>query len=105
MADDNVVGFDKESKQVVMGWLNMKTKDLDVISVLGMDRLRNTTLVKKIFNDQSIQYDFPILSFVSVSQVYSTRQVFLKILCDVTRVSKDTSLWSVETISHELCSQ
>ncbi|KAK9063793.1 hypothetical protein SSX86_017665 [Deinandra increscens subsp. villosa] len=95
--EENVVGFDKEAEKVV-GWLRASTDELEVISVVGMGGLGKTTLVKKVYNDSSVQYEFFIRSWVYVSQVYSTREVFLKILYDVTRENKDT----VETIADEL---
>ncbi|KVH88773.1 disease resistance protein RPP13-like [Cynara cardunculus var. scolymus] len=99
--EDNVVGFDKEAEKMV-GWLKAEMEELDVISVVGMGGLGKTTLVKKVYNDPSIQYEFFIRSWVYVSQVYSRREVFLKILHDVTRENKDTSEWSVNTIADEL---
>ncbi|KAJ0538824.1 putative P-loop containing nucleoside triphosphate hydrolase, leucine-rich repeat domain superfamily [Helianthus annuus] len=99
--EENVVGFDKEAEKVV-GWLKAATDELEVISVVGMGGLGKTTLVKKVYNDSSVQYEFFIRSWVYVSQVYSTREVFLKILYDVTRENKDMSQWSVETIADEL---
>ncbi|KAL4572859.1 hypothetical protein LXL04_019647 [Taraxacum kok-saghyz] len=102
--EDNVVGFDKETEKVV-GWLTAETEELEVISVVGMGGLGKTTLAKKVFKSSSIQYEFFIRSWVYVSQVYSRREVFLKILYDVTRENRDTSQWSVETIADELHSQ
>ncbi|KAL7589893.1 hypothetical protein Lser_V15G40183 [Lactuca serriola] len=99
--EENVVGFEKEAEKVI-GWLKAETEELEVISVVGMGGLGKTTLVKKVFNDSSIQYEFFIRSWVYVSQVYSTREVFSKILYDVTRENKDTSKWSVQTIAEEL---
>ncbi|XP_076914688.1 putative disease resistance RPP8-like protein 2 [Bidens hawaiensis] len=99
--EENVVGFDKEAENVV-GWLKAETKELEVLSVVGMGGLGKTTLVKKVYNDSVVQYEFFIRSWVYVSQVYSTREVFLKILFDVTRETKDMSQWSVEMIADEL---
>ncbi|KAJ9553995.1 hypothetical protein OSB04_018040 [Centaurea solstitialis] len=98
---DNVVGFHKEAEEMV-GWLKEGTEDLDVISVVGMGGLGKTTLVKKVYNDSSIRYEFFIRSWVYVSQVYSRREVFLKILHNVTRENIDTSQWSDDTIADEL---
>ncbi|KAI3795551.1 hypothetical protein L1987_38206 [Smallanthus sonchifolius] len=102
--EENVVGFDKEAEKVV-GWLKAETKELDVISVVGMGGLGKTTLVKKVYNDSSVQYEFYIRSWVYVSQVYNTREVFVKILYDVTRENRDTSQWSVDMIAEELKSR
>ncbi|KAK1416278.1 hypothetical protein QVD17_32067 [Tagetes erecta] len=99
--EDNVVGFDKEAEKVA-GWLKDGTDELEVISVVGMGGLGKTTLVKKVYNDSSVEYEFIIRSWVYVSQVYSRREVFSKILYDVTRESKDTSQWSDDMIADEV---
>ncbi|KAJ9552075.1 hypothetical protein OSB04_016120 [Centaurea solstitialis] len=99
--EDDVVGFDKEAEEM-MGWLKDGTKELDVISVVGMGGLGKTTLVRKVYDDLSIQYEFFIRSWVYVSQVYTRREVFLKILHNVTRENKDTSQWSDDIVAEEL---
>ncbi|KAK1423638.1 hypothetical protein QVD17_18944 [Tagetes erecta] len=102
--EDDVVGFDKEA-EMIAGWLKAETEELEVLSVVGMGGLGKTTLVKKVYNDSSIQYQFSICSWVYVSEVCNRREVFLKILYDVTRQHYDASEWSVETIADELRSQ
>ncbi|KAK1390114.1 hypothetical protein POM88_018292 [Heracleum sosnowskyi] len=77
--EDNVVGFDEEAKTVV-DRLTTGSKQLEVISVVGMGGLGKTTLAKKIYTDRSIEYHFFIRAWVYVSQDYSRKEVFLAIL-------------------------
>ncbi|KAJ0645134.1 putative virus X resistance protein-like, coiled-coil [Helianthus annuus] len=99
--EENVFGFEKEAKKVV-GCLKAETKELEVISVMGMGGVGKTTLAKKVYNDEDIQCNFPVRSWVYVSQVFNLKEVFLSILYDVTQVSRDASQWSVDTLAKEL---
>lgn len=85
---DNVVGFDEEAKTVV-NRLTTGSKQLEVITVVGMGGLGKTTLAKKISNDLSIQHHFFIHAWVYVSQDYSRKEVFLAILGSLKQLKDD----------------
>ncbi|KAH6763393.1 hypothetical protein C2S52_020826 [Perilla frutescens var. hirtella] len=79
LREDNVVGF-KDEEATLIKYINEKTEQLDVISIVGMPGLGKTTLAWKIYRDPKIQFEFPTLIWVYVSQEFSVREVFLTIL-------------------------
>ncbi|KAH6805061.1 hypothetical protein C2S51_029892 [Perilla frutescens var. frutescens] len=79
LREDNVVGF-ADQEATLIKYLNEETEQLDVISVVGMPGLGKTTLAWKIYRNQQIQFDFPVLIWVYVSQDFNMREVFLTIL-------------------------
>ncbi|KAL7098331.1 hypothetical protein ACP275_09G010600 [Erythranthe tilingii] len=85
---DNVVGFEDEALKII-GYLTEETKQLDVISIIGMPGLGKTTLAGKIFRDPAIQYEFPTRIWVYVSQDFTKKDVFLSILREFTRLTDD----------------
>ncbi|KAL1553938.1 putative disease resistance RPP13-like protein 3 [Salvia divinorum] len=84
MRGDNVVGFADEEATLIK-YLNEKTEQLDVISIVGMPGLGKTTLAYKIYRDTEIEFEFPVLIWVYVSQEFNVREVFLTILKKFTR--------------------
>ncbi|MCD7461185.1 hypothetical protein HAX54_045450 [Datura stramonium] len=60
-----------------------RSSNLDVISISGMPRVGKTTLVNKLYFDQSIISDFDIRAKTCVSQQYTLKNVLLTILGDV----------------------
>ncbi|XP_057801553.1 putative late blight resistance protein homolog R1A-10 [Salvia miltiorrhiza] len=84
LREDNVVGFADE-EATLMKYLKEKTEQLDVISIVGMPGLGKTTLAWKIYRDPKIQFEFPTLIWVYVSQELNVREVFLTILKHFTR--------------------
>ncbi|XP_042066607.1 putative late blight resistance protein homolog R1A-10 [Salvia splendens] len=79
LREDNVVGFDGEAETVI-NKLTEESAELEVISIVGMPGLGKTTLAWKIYRDPKIQYEFPTLIWVYVSQDYNIKEVFLNIL-------------------------
>jgi hypothetical protein len=77
--EDNVVGFEDEAKQVI-DLLTGHSEQLEVISIIGMLGLGQTTLARKVFKDPTIEYTFFTRIFVNVSQEYERKEAFLKIL-------------------------
>lgn len=84
-----MVGFDEETKAVV-DILTGESEQFQAISIVGMGGLGKTTLAKKILHDPKIEDEFNIRSFVYVSQTYQRKEVFLRILRAITKVSSDT---------------
>ncbi|XP_057772142.1 putative late blight resistance protein homolog R1A-10 isoform X2 [Salvia miltiorrhiza] len=82
----NVVGF-KDVTEDLIRRLTQETNYFDVISVIGMFGLGKTTLACKVYNDLEIQCFFPIRIWLSISQDFSARDIFLDILKQLTTIS------------------
>ncbi|KAL7114582.1 hypothetical protein ACP275_04G129700 [Erythranthe tilingii] len=61
-------------------YLYEESKELDVISIIGMSGLGKTTLAWKIYNDSRVQFEFPTMIWVYVPQEFKRRDFFLTIL-------------------------
>lgn len=85
---ENIVGLEDETDTIIK-YLTEESKQLDVISIIGMPGLGKTTLAGKIFRDQRIQFEFPTRIWVYVSQEFRKRDVFLSILSNFTRITDD----------------
>ncbi|KAL0417280.1 UNVERIFIED_CONTAM: putative late blight resistance proteinR1A-10 [Sesamum latifolium] len=84
----NVVGFEDEAKKLIE-YLLEETKQLDVVSIVGMPGLGKTTLAGKIFRDLVIQYKFSVCIWVYISQEFKRKDVFLDILRQFVRMDED----------------
>ncbi|XP_057772147.1 putative late blight resistance protein homolog R1A-10 [Salvia miltiorrhiza] len=82
----NLVGF-KDATEDLIRRLTRETNYFDVISVIGMFGLGKTTLACKVYNDLEIQCLFPIRIWLSISQDFSARDIFLDILKQLTTIS------------------
>ncbi|KAL1548305.1 putative late blight resistance protein R1A-3 [Salvia divinorum] len=74
-----VVGFEDVTLDI-MRRLTQQTDYFDVIPVIGMFGSGKTSLAWKIFKDWSIEYEFPICIWLTVSQRFSYRDINLQIL-------------------------
>ncbi|KAK6153261.1 hypothetical protein DH2020_012900 [Rehmannia glutinosa] len=88
---DNVVGFEDEEEKIIK-YLKEEKDELDVVSIIGMPGLGKTTLAWKIYNSQTIKFQFPVRVWVYVSQVLNRKDVLLTILKAFT--SQDMSGWN-----------
>ncbi|XP_073064636.1 putative late blight resistance protein homolog R1A-10 [Primulina eburnea] len=95
---ENIVGLEDETDTIIK-YLTEESKQLDVISIIGMPGLGKTTLAGKIFRDQRIQFEFPTRIWVYVSQEFRKRDVFLSILSNFTRITDDMYLKSDQDIT------
>ncbi|XP_057772146.1 putative late blight resistance protein homolog R1A-10 [Salvia miltiorrhiza] len=84
--EENVVGFADVTEDLIRR-LTRETNYFDVISVIGMFGLGKTTLACKVYNDEKIQYFFPRRIWLSISQDFSARDIFLDILKQLTTIS------------------
>ncbi|MCD7471169.1 hypothetical protein HAX54_011482 [Datura stramonium] len=81
MTDQEIVGFED-----VTGTLKEKllrgSKELDVVSIVGMPGLGKTTLANKLYFDEFVISHFDIRAQCCVSQVYTRKDLLLVILRD-----------------------
>ncbi|XP_019191549.1 PREDICTED: putative late blight resistance protein homolog R1B-14 isoform X2 [Ipomoea nil] len=84
--EDDVVGFDGEVDAIVQR-LTGGSKGFEVISIVGMPGLGKTTLANKVFKDERVEYHFMIRAWIYVSQVYNRRDIFLRILKELSKRS------------------
>ncbi|KAA8529825.1 hypothetical protein F0562_034359 [Nyssa sinensis] len=97
--EENVVGFDKEVG-ILLDLLTSGSEELEVISVVGMGGLGKTTLVRKVFTDPRIEYEFcNNRAWNYVSQEYNRREVFLGILNCVTQLTDDMQKMSDDKLA------
>ncbi|CAI9096318.1 OLC1v1032423C1 [Oldenlandia corymbosa var. corymbosa] len=101
---EHVVGFDGAIKDVSQ-LLTSGAKRLEVISIVGMLGLGKTTLAKKVFSHQDVDYEYMIRVFVYVSKQYERREVFLKILGSFMNISAELSSMSEDDLEKFLCKE
>ncbi|CAI9111756.1 OLC1v1012068C2 [Oldenlandia corymbosa var. corymbosa] len=77
--NEPMVGLDDEI-QIIIDRLTRGTKQLDIVSVVGMAGLGKTTLAKNVYHHGAITAHFNIRSWCTVSQVYSKRSLLIEIL-------------------------
>ncbi|PHT44571.1 hypothetical protein CQW23_13729 [Capsicum baccatum] len=83
MADKIIVGFEEEINWLITR-LTSGPKDLDVISITGMPGSGKTTLVYKVYNDESVSRRFNIRAWCTVGQEYDKRNLLEKVYNQVT---------------------
>ncbi|KAH0753951.1 hypothetical protein KY290_024221 [Solanum tuberosum] len=101
MTGEEVVGFEdvmeKLREQLIRG-----TKQLDVISVVGMPGLGKTTVANKLYSDELVVSRFDIRAKCCVSQAYSRRSVLLSILRDAIGESPTLTKLSTDVLADQL---
>ncbi|CAI9111894.1 OLC1v1012230C1 [Oldenlandia corymbosa var. corymbosa] len=76
---ERVVGLDDEAK-IIIDRLARGTKQLDVVSIVGMAGLGKTSLAKKVYHHPHISRHFQVRSWLTVSQEYNTKSLLIGIL-------------------------
>ncbi|PHT60373.1 hypothetical protein CQW23_02736 [Capsicum baccatum] len=88
MEGDIVQGLD-EDLEIIVRRLTEPLSDLDIITITGMGGIGKTTLARKAHDHLKIRYHFDIRVWVTISQVYGSRNVLLEALrC----ISKQTNI-------------
>ncbi|XP_047952313.1 putative late blight resistance protein homolog R1A-10 [Salvia hispanica] len=77
--EHRVIGFDGE-EETIIGYLRKETQSLEVIPIIGIPGQGKTTLAWKVYQNETVCYDFPIRIWVYISQKFNSRDVFLHIL-------------------------
>ncbi|XP_019164695.1 PREDICTED: putative late blight resistance protein homolog R1A-3 [Ipomoea nil] len=96
--EEDVVGFDDEAK-FIKGRLLGGSTDLEFISIKGMAGLGKTTLAKMVFKDRDLQFEFFNRLWVYVSRTFNRKQIFLDILSNFTKKTKEFHDMSEESIA------
>nr|GMC58667.1 putative late blight resistance protein homolog R1B-14 [Ipomoea batatas] len=84
--EEHVVGFDGEADAIIQRLVD-GLQGFEVISIVGMPGLGKTTLANKVFKDERVEYYFMNRAWIYVSGVYKRRDVFVRILKELTKQS------------------
>ncbi|MCD7462077.1 hypothetical protein HAX54_047721, partial [Datura stramonium] len=74
-----LVGFDHDA-EIIIGKLVRGTREMDVISIVGMAGLGKTSLAYKVYNNCTITIHFDVRVWCTISQTYNKRNLLLGIL-------------------------
>nr|GMD13581.1 putative late blight resistance protein homolog R1B-14 [Ipomoea batatas] len=99
--EEDVVGFDNEAKIIKRRLLETST-DLTFISIKGMAGLGKTTLTKMVFKDRELQFEFFTRLWVYVSRTFNRKQIFLDILSNFTKKTKEYHDMSDESLAKRI---
>ncbi|KAF3682996.1 putative late blight resistance protein -like protein R1B-14-like [Capsicum annuum] len=80
--DEEIVGFQDDVESIIQQ-LTKGTKELDVVSIVGMPGLGKTTLATMVFNHHVIDKYFDVRASCSISKEYNLRKVCSEILKQV----------------------
>ncbi|XP_031100484.1 uncharacterized protein LOC116004534 [Ipomoea triloba] len=97
----NIVGFSDEVKTIKYR-LSGGSKDLEIISIVGLFGLGKTTLANMLLSDSGIQYEFTTRLWIPIPETSVTKDVFLDILRKVTDKAYKYKDMSEEQLAHRL---
>ncbi|KAL0342484.1 UNVERIFIED_CONTAM: Disease resistance RPP13-like protein 4 [Sesamum calycinum] len=75
------VGFDEHLIQV-MDELTTDEPDLKILPIVGMGVIGKTTLARNVFDDPYTIHHFDKRIWLTISQVYSSREILMRLLSD-----------------------
>ncbi|XP_016495876.1 putative late blight resistance protein homolog R1C-3 [Nicotiana tabacum] len=81
-SNEELVGFD-DVRETIMGRLLRGSRELDVVSIVGMAGSGKTTLARSLKNDPIIVSHFDIQAECRVTQVYTRKDLLLSILSNI----------------------
>lgn len=99
--EESMVGFQEEA-MMIKEQLTGGPKQLEVISIVGMAGLGKTTLATNLYKDGLIEYHFHIRAWISVSQVYSKRDLLISLVSSVVPQISGIDQMSNEKLSEKL---
>ncbi|XP_051151161.1 disease resistance protein RPM1-like [Andrographis paniculata] len=74
LEETDVVGIEKPKKKL-LEWISIGDSTLTVLSVTGMAGLGKTTLVKKVFDDSSVEQNIDHHVWIAISQVFNQSNI------------------------------
>ncbi|KAJ9553993.1 hypothetical protein OSB04_018038 [Centaurea solstitialis] len=104
MAEEIVVGLHRDA-EIIRDKLTEDTKQLCVVSIVGMGGQGKTTLATKLFNDPFIKYHFHIRAWATISQTYVRRDLLMQILGFQEDLEKDPDSKLREKLHKKLMGQ
>ncbi|XP_042010412.1 disease resistance protein RPP8-like [Salvia splendens] len=94
-----VLGLEKETEKL-RGYLAEESKEVEVISIVGVAGLGKTILAGKIFHDPKIRSMFPTRIWVYASQEFTEKEIFLEILKEFTILTEDMKSKTSEALAY-----
>ncbi|XP_011071935.1 putative late blight resistance protein homolog R1A-3 [Sesamum indicum] len=79
--NDTMVGFEEGLLQI-MDVLTSDESNLQILPIVGMGGIGKTTLARNVFNNPYIINRFDILTWITISQEYSMKEILLGLLND-----------------------
>lgn len=101
--EETMVGFEQET-MILKEQLTGGSKQLKIISIVGMAGQGKTTLAARVYNDDLVTYHFPdTRAWITVSQKYQNKGLLLGLLSSVLQCTSDQiSNTSDEGLSQKL---
>ncbi|XP_042003008.1 uncharacterized protein LOC121752161 [Salvia splendens] len=99
--EETMVGFSEQLLQVMSAITTYELNRL-IIPIVGMGGIGKTTLATNVFNNPTIRDYFPIRAWITVSQVYTVREILLGLLHHICNVYADEQKRSDEQLGELL---
>ncbi|KAM3222669.1 putative late blight resistance protein R1A-10 isoform X1 [Capsicum annuum] len=85
---DMIVGLDEDLLKI-KDRLIVQSSRLEVVPIVGMGGIGKTTLARRVYDDSLITYHFYVRAWISVSQEFDRRDIFLGILQSISTVNDE----------------